>query len=129
MDEEEEAQIENDATEVGGVEGFPSNDGQEKEEVNALTGVLSTSASLEIKAESESESELLSIPPTLSPKKAPKGRRDRKAKGNEFQRLLSPPNVQFGLHLADLAREYSTIMDVNVETKHLWFVVSRWKWC
>ena len=52
----------------------------------------------------------------------PKKRRGRKSKANKFSNLLSLPNVHAGLHLADNAREYSTVMNSNVlagELKHM----------
>ena len=43
-----------------------------------------------------------------------KKKRGRKPKGHKFKKFLALPNVHAGLHLADMAREYSTIMNVNV---------------
>ena len=42
-----------------------------------------------------------------------------KGKGNKFKKLLKLPNVHAGLHLADNAKEYATVMNSNVLTGEL----------
>ena len=49
-------------------------------------------------------------------------KRGRKYKGDKYKKLLALPNVHAGLHLADMAREYATVMNLNVlsyEMKHM----------
>ena len=45
----------------------------------------------------------------------------RKPRDTKYQKLLSFPNIHAGLHLAENAREYATVMNSNVlagELKH-----------
>lgn len=57
-----------------------------------------------------------------SAKRTKKKKRERKLKENKFDNLLRLLNVHADLHLVDNAREYVTIMNVNVlaeEMKHM----------
>lgn len=50
-----------------------------------------------------------------------KRQRGRKPKKDRFTKLLALPNVHADLHLADMAREYSTVINLSVlagELKH-----------
>ena len=48
--------------------------------------------------------------------------RGRKPSANKYQKLLLLPNLHAGLHLSEMAREYATVMNLNVlpgEMKHM----------
>lgn len=52
---------------------------------------------------------------------SPPRRKGRKPKEDKFRKLLALPNVHAGLHLADMAHEYGTVMNLSVlagELKH-----------
>ena len=59
--------------------------------------------------------------PQRNPRARTKVTDKRVGKGNKFKKLLNLPNVHAGLHLAENAREYATVMNSNVlagELKH-----------
>lgn len=78
------------------------------------------------KSKSKSKLEFLSISFTITSKKKTKDQRDRKSKSNKFQSLLSFLNVHASLYLANLARVYFIVINVNVlieEIKHILILI------
>ena len=80
---------------------------------------------LQAAVDSESDLDFPPLPPpqpTAVPQRKKKGKRGRKPKTDKFENLLNLPNVHSGLHFADNAREFGTVMNSNVlagELKHM----------
>ena len=72
-------------------------------------------------AQSDSETQMPKPTAKTISYKNKKNNKPRRPRGSKFKKLLKLPNVHAGLHLADNAREYATVMNSNVlagELKH-----------
>ena len=106
--------------------GFRNHDDDDENEHDSEDGGGALDEILSAAAHTDSETEGLHMPKPVAAtvkgkKKKAKGKGKRKARGNKFEKLLKLPNVHAGLHLADNAREYATVMNSNVlagELKH-----------
>ena len=88
---------------------------REDDDIEALGDILSDAAI------SSPDSDEAIVPPLIKKGKQKGKRKGRKPQDTKYQKLLSLPNVHAGLHLAENAREYATVMNSNVlagELKH-----------
>ena len=110
---------------AGGFRNDDDENDDDSEDADALNEVLSEAARSDSGSGSEME-EVQHVPKPTTAKGKGKGKakakgKARKPRGTKFEKLLRLPNVHAGLHLADNAREYATVMNSNVlagELKH-----------